>query len=167
MITILAGVALTAILLIGGLPALNAIFQGQANNDLGNITQMITQAKTWSATHNSTFSGMTTQIASGYNWFATSTGSGTSTVGVLSSGASVTVAATNVTSTNDGVAFTITGYKSNQCADLVQKVAPLVNSITVGGTAVKANGGMVNDATAGTQCAAGADNTTIVLSVKG
>jgi type II secretory pathway pseudopilin PulG len=65
----------------------------------------------------------------------------------------VTVAVTNLTGTNDGLAFTEGGYTQEGCQAILPKVASVARKIDVGATNVKPLDGTLNMATVGTVCA--------------
>lgn len=66
----------------------------------------------------------------------------------------VTAAASTLTTADDGVDFTVSGYSTPGCSSVVPKVSNGARRITIGGTVVKPLDGQLDIAALGTQCSA-------------
>ena len=175
-VQIAVAILVGAILLMGGLGAFRYVTQATMNNDMANVSDLVSLTKQYGQTRGGyaafTATNITTANLSGLNFFASSSGTGATTIAAMSSGKSVTAGPINVdtgtTTTPNGIRYSVVGYTGNECLDLVPKISNLVNRIEIpAGTLIKANGGTYTDATLSTACKAASDNVAMSVDIKG
>ena len=175
-VQIAVAILVGAILILGGLGSFRYVTQSTMNNDMANMSDLVSLTKQYSQTRGGTTAftaaNITTANLAGLNFFPTTSGSGAATIASMSSGKAISAGPINVdtgtTTSANGVRYTVVGYTGNECLDLVPKVSGLVNRIEIpAGTLVKANGATFADATLTTACKAANDNVTITMDVRG
>lgn len=150
-VELLIWLALAALVIIGGVIGANSFIAGnktrQETEELPVIFTKIQKVYSQSASYN----GMTLAILINNRVFPADRVTSATTV-VNRFGGAVTVAAANVTGTDDGAALTYAGVPEEGCIDLVSAMARSAAKISVDTVVVKAVGGTLNVATLGTNC---------------
>ncbi|MBC8737281.1 prepilin-type N-terminal cleavage/methylation domain-containing protein [Paraburkholderia sp. UCT31] len=67
-------------------------------------------------------------------------------------GGTITPAVATIVTASDGIALTYTNIPQQECVDVAVGMERTMRIISVGGTVVKADGGVLNRTTLGTQC---------------
>lgn len=163
-LTVVIVLIIGAILITGALLSLRFVDEAKVQNELQELTSLRGSTMLFAQQRGTNFTGVDLATITRLNFFPPERVSGTgATVTVANQWkGTVTVAPTTTVSTNDSLAFTYTGVPSAACNSLMTPAANIATAISVGGTAVKTNGGTLALATAQDQCTAASDNATIV-----
>lgn len=121
----------------------------QAQNDVKDMPIIV--GKIQRAYMNSTTSaGVTMALLVNNNVFPSDYVSGANAINRW--GGTVAVAAATLSTANDSIALTWPTVPSAACLEIIPSVQRIMNTITVAGTSVKANGAAVDLSALGTQC---------------
>lgn len=155
------GLAVVALAIAGAIAGIQKMEQAKANDELNELGDLKLQVAQYAASRGGDFTGVDTNLCGNY-FFDKARVSGTGASTKISNRwkGTITCAPATSISTNDSLAFTYTGVPAYGCKRVMQMVK--AESVTIGGTSVKALGGNLDESTAITQCDAGSDNATVV-----
>ena len=150
-VELLIWLALAALVIIGGVVGANSFIAGnktkQETEELPVIFTKIQKVYSQAASYN----GITLGTLISNRVFPQDRVT-SATTATNRFGGAVTVAAANITGTDDGAALTYSAVPEEGCIDLASAMARSAAKISVDATVVKAIGGTLNVATLGTQC---------------
>lgn len=141
--SILLAVALTI--------ATTVLADNRANDELKEVPLIVTRIQKL-YNNRSSFLGLTTTLAIAQNAFPGNRVTSATTVTNRWGGA-ITVLPATIATAADGVAATYTQVPKSECLAVVPQLDSVVRTVTVGGTAVKADGAATDLTALGTQCA--------------
>lgn len=163
-VQIMVGLAVMGIVAVGGMQTLKRIEDSKLKNELQELISIRAGLVQWASRKGGVFTGFTLATACNHSFFPASrcSGSGATTAVTNEWGSQVTLALTNLTSTNTGVKMIYPGYSSRGCLQQVLDVWHEAARIDVGSTAVKTTTTQsIDEDTANTACKAATDNATV------
>lgn len=167
-IQIMVGVLISAILILGGIGLMRYIDKAKVNNDLNELSELKAATVSYGSKHGENFSGFTTELGAGLDFFNPSrvTGAAGARVVMNQWKGAITVAPATLSISNDALAYTYTGVPSSACKDIVMQAGSIAGGIAIGSTNVKASPtAAIDEANTITACDTAADNASITYSM--
>lgn len=167
-IQIMVGVLISAILILGGIGLMRYIDKAKVNNDLNELSELKAATVSYGSKHGGNFSGFTTELGAGLDFFNPSrvTGAAGARVVMNQWKGAITVLPSTISLSNDSLAYSYTGVPSSACKDIVMQSGAIAGRIVVGTTTVKGTPvAAIDEASTITACDTAADNATITYAM--
>lgn len=156
-------IVVSGILLLGGISLLRQIDKAKVNNDVQELTDLKARTVAYGGQRGGSFTGVTIDTLAGLDFFPANRVAGAAGARTVQNQWKGTVAAAPATTitAGDSIEYTYSGVPTSACKDLAQNLVTVAAVISINGTAVKANGGALNEGTMITQCESAPDNASI------
>jgi PilS N terminal len=167
MLNAIIALIISAIVTTAGYLGFKYVEDAKVDNEISEIASLRASTILLAQGRGTDFTGIDLATLAGLNFFpnARVSGTGASTVVLNQWKGVITVAPTTTISTNDSITFSYSGVPTYACKSLATPLANVAVAISIGGTVVKANGGVLNLTNAIAQCNAGADNATMAYTL--